>query len=124
MALASGIGGRAHPRRDQRRSGLAKAREEVAVLDLRKMRQLVEADEVEFGALVVEAVVLMLEVTEFDDCPARERPAVLRLVPGGLARPPFLRAIDQPPCLRELREGLAEDDRLVAGQVRVLSGGP
>lgn len=87
------------------------------------MRQLVEADEVVLGSLVVEVTVLLLEMPEFEDRSRRKGPAVLLLVPGGLSIQPGFRSVDQTAGLRELRKVLTEQERLISGDIDVLESG-
>lgn len=88
------------------------------------MRQLVEADEVVLGSLIVEMTVLLLEMPEFEDRAGRKRPAMLLLVPGRLSAQPGFRSVDQTAGLRKLRKVLTEQESLVSRDIRVLDSSP
>ncbi len=124
MTRPARIGGRTHAKRDDLkglRLGLSQPAEEVAVVKLRELGQLVEADELEGRRLVAVMVLLPVEVAEAEGRMRREAPLLAVTVPMRIrAAEPLVRPGHDGLGQRQLGVGASEQDGRVAGDVRVL----
>jgi hypothetical protein len=119
---------RAGPRADRDRRErvrrvlrLAEAGEQVSVSSLFPLSQLVDAEELQRGALVLIDVRVRLAVAEREGRAARERPALVAVVPlRGRAAEPLVRSRHDRVRLVQVTERPAQDERRVAGDVDVL----
>ena len=121
VAGTAGVCGGTHAQRHVNAMNATQTREQVGILALFELRELVEGDVLELGALVLEVIVFLFEITEGDRGAAREGEALVTVVPLRVgAGEPRSSSVHDGLRLREVAERSPHDERGVSGDTHVL----